>query len=220
MTVPKMPDRAWLYRSGEWDIESRIQDKDEPESWVPYTRDTAASPSRVTAISQAGLKFLSALEGGMRLQMYDDGTGKAWDADHPKGYPTIGVGHLVMDDEMAELLPGITAEKGLELLKSDCAMAAGAVVALDDQLTQRLNQHEFDALVCFCFNIGVGAFARSTLFRQLTECATKDAMRAAVEEQLPRWVFSGGKRLKGLERRRNETIELFSTGDYVAGWFS
>ncbi|MEC7547253.1 MAG: lysozyme [Pseudomonadota bacterium] len=52
-------------------------------------------------------------------------------------------------------------------------------------------------MVSFTFNLGSGAFQRSTLRRKVNRQA-----HAEVPEQLMRWVWAGGRKLNGLVKRR------------------
>jgi lysozyme len=67
-----------------------------------------------------------------------------------------------------------------------------------------LNQGQFDALASLCYNIGIGAFRRSTLVRRLNAGAYAD-----VPAQLMRWTRGGGKELPGLVRRRRAEAALW-----------
>lgn len=59
-------------------------------------------------------------------------------------------------------------------------------------------QGKYDALVDFAYNLGLGNLKQSTLLRKIKEGApTED-----IQEQFRRWVYAGGKVLKGLVRRR------------------
>lgn len=66
-------------------------------------------------------------------------------------------------------------------------------------------QNQFDALVCFAYNVGCSNLASSTLLKKLN---TGDYVGAA--EQFPRWNKAGGKVLNGLTRRREAEKALFS----------
>lgn len=68
----------------------------------------------------------------------------------------------------------------------------------------KLTQNQFDALVSFVYNVGVGAFRTSTLLRKLNN---GDYVGAAAE--FKRWKFGGGKELPGLVRRRKAEEQLF-----------
>ncbi|MES9843245.1 MAG: lysozyme [Candidatus Sedimenticola sp. 6PFRAG5] len=112
----------------------------------------------------------------------------------PAGYQTIGYGHVVRNEEKERFDAGIDQEQGEELLRRDAQVAERAVLRL---ITVPLTDGQFDALVSFTFNLGSGALQRSTLRRKVNR-----AEHDEVPDQLIRWVWAGGKRLKGLARRR------------------
>lgn len=109
----------------------------------------------------------------------------------PAGYPTIGYGHLVRDGEQ---FTSISHEEAEALLRKDVAFAERAVLRL---VNVPLTDGQFDALVSFTFNLGAGALQRSTLRRKVNR-----QLHTEVPGQLMRWVWAGGRRLKGLARRR------------------
>ena len=98
-----------------------------------------------------GLALIERSE-GLRLQVYQDQAGK----------PTIGYGHLVRPGE--DFTGGITAEDAVALLQKDLR---DAEVAVNSLVSVPLTQTQFDALADFCFNLGAGALAHSTLLRRL-----------------------------------------------------
>lgn len=59
-------------------------------------------------------------------------------------------------------------------------------------------QGKFDALCSFIYNLGMGNFKSSTLLRKIKEGASTED----IQEQFRRWVYAGGKVLKGLVKRR------------------
>lgn len=59
------------------------------------------------------------------------------------------------------------------------------------------------AFISFVYNIGGTAFARSTALRKLNAGDTVGACN-----EMLRWVYAGGKKLRGLERRRKAEREL------------
>ena len=107
------------------------------------------------------------LREGLRLKAYKD----------TKGIWTIGVGHT--GPEVTEGLVW-TKEKAHEVFKQDVAWAEDAVNLVRVPLT--VNQ--FDALVSFVFNVGAGAFKRSTMLKMLN---VGDYAGAA--KQFDRWVI-------------------------------
>lgn len=151
-------------------------------------------------ISTKGLEFIAKYE-GLKLNLYNDIAGHA----------TIGVGHLVHKgpingSEPEEFKKGITKERAFQLLKED---AASAVSGVNSQVKVALNQGQFDALVSFVFNLGAGAFQKSTLLKKLN---ANDF--AAVPAEFLKWNKAGGNVVKGLTIRRQAEADLFSTGNY------
>lgn len=75
---------------------------------------------------------------------------------------------------------------------------------ISDALQVEVTQSQFDALVCWAYNVGVGAAHGSTLMRLLN---AGDVQGAA--DQFLRWNKAGGVTLRGLTRRREAERELF-----------
>ena len=67
-----------------------------------------------------------------------------------------------------------------------------------------LTQGQFDALVSFAFNVGLGTLQRSTLRQKVL----RGDMAGAAEELL-KYCMAGGKILKGLQNRRIDERNLF-----------
>lgn len=59
-------------------------------------------------------------------------------------------------------------------------------------------QSKFDACADFCYNLGIGAFKGSTLLKKIKAGASTEEIQA----EFRRWVYAGGKVLKGLVKRR------------------
>lgn len=112
----------------------------------------------------------------------------------PAGIPTIGYGHVVLPHENFD--EGITKERGMEILRNDVGIAERAVSRL---ISVPLADEQFDALVSFTFNLGSGSLQSSTL-RQKVNRQEHDL----APDQFRRWVYAGGRRLRGLVRRRED----------------
>ena len=69
-----------------------------------------------------------------------------------------------------------------------------------------LTDGQFDALVSFTFNLGSGALQRSTLRRKVNREEHEE-----VPAEFMRWVWAGGRKLKGLVRRREAESIRYST---------
>lgn len=191
-------------------------DQPEPDGQVEWVTEPIPAQPVVPTVSKAGLQFIAMFE-GCELKPYKDAA----------GYWTIGVGHLLNDDEIAAYVDeGVELEprEALDLLYFD---AHDAWMSLAHTLPHMAwwrevpfnHQQCVDALTCFVFNIGTGAWRRSTLNRKLMQSASWDAACEAVRTELPRWNRAGGRVLEGLVRRRAETVELFCEGDYYSNWF-
>jgi lysozyme len=69
---------------------------------------------------------------------------------------------------------------------------------------KRTTQHEFDAMVDFTFNVGCGAFRRSTLLKDVNA----GKMGPAASEFM-KWTYVGKKQVRGLVKRRTDERNLF-----------
>jgi len=122
----------------------------------------------------------------------------------PANLWTVGVGHLIGD---GKLLPDtwnrtFTEEEINGLLKSDLRRFELGISKMLPNVP--LRQCEFDCIVSFAFNLGLGTFQRSTLRQALLRGDKKAAM-----ESLVKYCRAGGKILKGLRTRRLDEKALF-----------
>ncbi|WP_158750210.1 lysozyme [Acidobacterium sp. S8] len=117
------------------------------------------------------------------------------------GVWTIGYGHT--GSGVAAGLT-ITQDQADALLLSDVAAACAYV---NQVVSIALVQEEFDALVDFVFNLGRGAFAGSTLLRELNA-----GNFTAAAAQFDAWDHAGGQVVAGLLRRRQAETDLFESG--------
>ena len=124
---------------------------------------------------------------GLRLEAYLDAA----------GVPTIGYGHthhVTLGDRLTEYWAD-------QLLRED----VGNVVRDISQLGVVRTQGQMDALVSFAFNLGIGRLLRSTLLKKIRSGASMHQIR----KEFMRWVYADGKRLKGLEKRRQWEANRF-----------
>ena len=122
----------------------------------------------------------------------------------PAGYWTIGVGHLISyDDKLHSSWDRTLSDNEIEsLLKKDLIKYENGVTRLLHP--KQPTQPEFDALVSFSFNLGLGCFQRSTVRSAFVR---GDKKRAG--EVLLKYCYAGGRKLKGLIRRRIAEHALF-----------
>ncbi len=138
-------------------------------------------------ISQSGVELIKKFE-GYSAKRYADVAGKS----------TIGYGHLIREGEN---YTEITKDDAEALLRMDINYAERAV---QRNVSVPLTQGQYDALVSFTYNLGEGNLRSSTLLKKLN---AGDYDSAASE--FLRWVYAGGKKIKGLENRRKKEAELF-----------
>ena len=137
-------------------------------------------------ISKKGVDLIKKFE-GCKLKAYKC----------PAGIWTIGYGHTnnVRPDDM------ITFADAEKLLRVDLVIHSNNVKKL---VKVPLTQCQFDALVCFEYNVGYNAFKNSTLLKLLNQNKYDEA-----SNQFERWVFAGNQKLQGLINRRKAEKELF-----------
>ncbi len=155
-------------------------------------------------INAAGLAIEKSFEGCVLHAYADPGTGGApW---------TIGYGHTgscaaIGIDRAVE--PGmiITLAQAEMLLAADNAAFESGV---NDLVAEDLSSNQFSALVCFAYNVGLGALASSHLLWYIN--VTKGKTNPLVIVQLfGDWVYADGAILPGLVRRRMAEAHLFNT---------
>ena len=156
-------------------------------------------------IDQAGIDFIKILE-GVKPFVYLD----------VAGLPTIGAGHLLTRDELTSgkiVLDGYAykyhdglSDKLIDLLLTQDLEIAET--AIQNGVKVELNQNQYNALVSFVFNVGIGAFGKSTLLKWLNA-----GLHSKVPIQMRRWIFSGGQQIRGLKNRREKEIALWSKED-------
>lgn len=137
--------------------------------------------------SERGIKLLIEFE-GFRGEAY---------IPVPGDVPTIGFGFtkgVKMGDRM-------TLAEARDRLKTELAEYERGVY---EACTVRPTQNQFDAFVCFAFNIGVAGFNRSSVLKAHNRGDTQAAARA-----FSLWNKSGGRVYAGLTRRRAAEAALY-----------
>ena len=140
-------------------------------------------------MSAAGLDLLKRSE-AFRSRTYLDAA----------GLPTIGYGLQLVHPQCFP--NGISEAQGAEILVKDLRDAEQAVGRL---VKVALTQGQFDALVDFCFNLGAGRLAVSTLLRELNA-----GHHDAAAQQLLAWDHAGGAVNAGLKARRQAEFDLWT----------
>jgi len=143
-------------------------------------------------ISQQGIDLIKSFE-GCKLKPYKDVVGLL----------TVGYGHRLADADNRDY----TQEEVDEFLRSDLERFEHGVLTY---VTVPLTQGQFDSLVCFSYNLGLGTLQRSTLRQKIL---SGDGEGAAKE--ILRFDKAGGVVVKGLTRRRQAEYRLFTQLDPI-----
>jgi lysozyme len=140
--------------------------------------------------SQAGIDLICRFE-GCRLEAYRDTT----------GILTIGYGHTG-----ADVTSGLRIDQtqAARMLADDLSNVEYKV---ETAVHVRLNQHQFDALVSWTYNCGIGNLKTSTLLGKLN---AGDYLGCA--EEFPKWDRAGADVLPGLVARRAAERAMFVGG--------
>ena len=122
----------------------------------------------------------------------------------PANVPTIGYGatyyphgvRVTMSDK--DVTEGFAEVLLLEMLER-------YEKGVERYVQSDINQNQFDALVSFAYNLGLGALKGSTLLKRVNE----NPCNENIIFQFKRWVNAGGVKLSGLVKRRNEESILY-----------
>ena len=125
---------------------------------------------------------------GLRLEAYRDAAGVL----------TIGYGHTGKDVCVGDRISPYWAK---ELLVKDVAEVERAVSELQVARTEG----QLDTLVSLAFNIGIERLKGSTLLQVIRDGGTRNQ----IKKEFKRWVYAGGRRLRGLELRREWEARRF-----------
>ena len=140
-------------------------------------------------INQAGIDLIKSFE-GLRLRPYKC----------PAGVWTIGYGHT---NKVTEDTMGMTEKQAENVLKQDLEIFEKGVNKL---LKVQVTENQFSALVSFAFNVGLQAFAGSSVLRYINT-----GFPIMAGQRLLLWNKAGGKVLAGLTRRREAEKKLYET---------
>lgn len=97
----------------------------------------------------------------------------------------------------------ITPEQADQYLEA----AVGKILAYLKQYNLKLTANQTAAVVSFIYNIGAGAFGKSSLLRKIQANPNDPTIR----DEFMRWNKGGGRVLQGLVRRRTEEADLYFT---------
>ena len=108
------------------------------------------------------------------------------------GIPTIGYGRT-RGVEMGMTITQEQADKDLEEFIELEEEALGRFLG-----DVKLTDNQWDAIVSFAYNVGIGNFKRSTMAKKILA----NPANPTIYHEFGRWVKAGNKKLPGLVRRR------------------
>jgi len=163
--------------------------------------DDVAGVRKPAALMKASGTFKQALieEEGVRYTVYRD----------VAGYPTVGVGHLILPEDDLQVGDRVDEAQVLRFLEHDLAKAEQGVRLLVGDLP--LHQHEFDALLDLVYNVGFGNVSESESPRLNTAIESRDYEAIAAELD---YTHAGGKFARGLQFRSERRAKIFMKGRY------
>lgn len=130
---------------------------------------------------------------GLKLKAYQDSVG-IW---------TIGYGNITYEDGSKVKQGDVITQDRAECLFR--YFADKFATKVDRLVKSNVNQNQFNALVSFAYNIGLGAFESSTLLKFVNA----NPNDGNIAKQFLRWNKAGGKEIKGLTNRRIEESALY-----------
>ena len=148
--------------------------------------------------SEVGIQLIKMFE-GCKLKPYLC-PAKKW---------TVGYGHVIGNGAtLAEADNRLFTKEEVDvLLRTDLARFERGVLRY---CTVPLTQSQFDALVSWSYNLGLGTLQRSTMRQKILR---KDG--EAASKELLKYDKVGGRPLKGLTRRRQAEYRLFTQLDPI-----
>jgi len=118
----------------------------------------------------------------------------------PAGKITIGYGHRT------SVYKRVSKETAYIMLLSDLDKVNKVLPHL---LTKSLSESQYEALLSFCFNVGVGNFEKSTLRQLINENPDNPEIAA----EFAKWRKGGGRVLRGLVKRRKDEATMYFNGN-------
>ena len=124
----------------------------------------------------------------------------------PASIPTIGFGSTMWSDgKRVKLGQRITMEEAEKLLMWEITNKSKALPKMS------VNQNMYDSIISFVYNLGLGAFSKSTLYKKINV----NPFDPTIRDEFMKWtkarVKGELKTLPGLVKRRKEEADLYFT---------
>lgn len=120
----------------------------------------------------------------------------------PADVITIGIGSTESGGDKIDVSKRYSDEEIAERWVKDLKLAENCVNRYGNG--RNMPQGAFEAMTSITFNVGCGTMRKSTMFRM----ANTTGYSVHLCNQFPRWVYAGGRKLRGLEIRREKEKAL------------
>lgn len=150
--------------------------------------------TEITSLDQAGINLIKEFEGCV-LHPYLDQV----------GIPTIGIGMTYYPETglKVKMTDGhITQQQADDMFLH---IAKPFEMAVYSTTRDDINQHQFNACFCLCYNIGTGGFKGSTVHRLINDGISGPELKTAWLA----WSKAGGKANADLLKRRNKEYGIY-----------
>jgi lysozyme len=149
--------------------------------------------TKITNLDRKGLDFIAKHEGGYKLVAYKC----------PAGVWTISAGvTFYPNGTKVKAGDSLNLEEAITLFKT---IVNHFEKTVDSYTRDDINQNQFNALVSFAYNIGLGGLKSSTLLKKVNA----NPADPSIAKEFAKWNKANGKVLPGLVKRRLEEANIY-----------
>jgi lysozyme len=148
--------------------------------------------AKITKLNKEGLDLIKQFE-GLKLNAYLCSA----------GVPTIGYGTIrYKNGQKVKIGDVCTIEQAETYLANDVKTFE---LGVDAMCRDDINQNQFNALVSFAYNLGLGSLKSSTLLKKVNS----DPTDKSIKGEFGKWINANGKPIKGLVIRREIESQMY-----------
>jgi lysozyme len=157
--------------------------------------------SKILEIYKKNDVYKTSIDGINLIKKYEGCKLKAYLC--PAKIPTIGFGNTQYENgskvKIGDVITESRSEELLNYILDEFEIGVSKLLKVD------VKQNQFDALVCFAYNIGLGNLKKSTVLKLVNQ----NPSDPSIEINWKAWNKAGGKVLTGLTRRRDDEYKLY-----------
>lgn len=149
--------------------------------------------TKITNLDRIGLDFIAKHEGGYKLVAYKC----------PAGVWTISAGvTFYPNGNKVKAGDSLSLDEAIDLFKT---IVNHFEKTVDSFTRDDINQNQFNALVSFAYNVGLGNLKSSTLLKKVNA----NPADPSIAKEFAKWNKANGKVLPGLVKRRLEEANIY-----------